>query len=490
MVDTMTLYESLAEELIQRIDQGYYQPGDKLPSIRDMSTEHRVSIATVQEAYRLLEEQRFAEARPKSGYYVLVPQQVPEQPAVSRPSQKPLEISQWELVLELIQSHENKDFLALGKGSPDVTALTLKPLFKIIGDISRRQDIAALGYDSLQGSEELRRQIARLMVDSGCLIHPDDILITTGCQEALTCSMRAVATNNDIVAVDSPSFYGSMQTFQAMNLKALEIPTHPQTGISLDALALALEQWPIKVIQVTPTNNNPLGYTMPDENKAKLVELANQYDIVIIEDDIYGDLSYSYPRPRSIKSFDTEGRVLFCSSFSKTISPAFRTGWCAPGRWLQQVKHMKYVSTACSSILQPRAIAEFIAQGHYERHLRKVRAQYLKGRDIMVNWVKRYFPEGTKMTYPQGGFLLWVEMPKAIDAVELNNRLVALKTNIAAGVLFSGSQKYAYCLRLNYALEPGEAIHQAVKNIGELAKQLLEESHTDHEHLKRQSESG
>ena len=466
----MKLYEQLADSLADRIDQGYYQTGDKLPSIRQVSQDHHVSISTVQEAYHLLEERRLAEVRPKSGYYVLGAQASPKLPSISRPSQKPLAVCQWELVLQLLHSHENEGETALGKGTPDVTAKSLKPLSRIMANMARRTDIASFTYGDLQGSAQLRHQIARLMVDSGCRLHPDDIVITTGCQEALACSMRSVANSGDIVAIESPSFYGSMQALQAMGLKALEIPTHPETGISVEALELALEQWPIKVVQLTPVCNNPLGYTMPAANMEKIIELANHYDLAIIEDDIYGDLAYGYPRPRTLKSFDTEGRVLFCSSFSKTIAPAFRTGWCAPGRYLQQVKHMKYVSTACSSVLQPQAIAEFIAEGHYERHVRKMRSQYLQGRDCMISWVSRFFPEGTKMSYPQGSFLLWVELPKAIDTVELNKKLLAHKISIAPGVLFTASKKYRHCLRLNYSQEPNENIRQAVQTIGDIAK--------------------
>ncbi|MBX2808037.1 MAG: PLP-dependent aminotransferase family protein [Cellvibrionaceae bacterium] len=475
----MKLYETLAQNIAERIEQGYFQPGDKLPSIRQMSAEHDVSISTAQEAYRLLEERYLAAARPKSGYYVLASNSSPTLPDISRPSQKPLLVSRWEQVVELLHSHEKNGMLALGKGVPDVSSNSLKPLLKITATISRRADIAQLTYDSLEGPEVLRHQIARLMVDSGCRLHPDDILITTGCQEALACSMRAIAKPGDIIASDSPGFYGAMQTIQAMGLKALEIPTHPETGISLEALELALEQWPIKILQLNPACNNPLGYTMPDAHKVRLMALAKQYDLLIIEDDIYGDLAYSYPRPRSLKSYDTEGRVLFCSSFSKTLSPAFRTGWCAPGRYLQQVKHMKYVSTACSSTLQPRAIAEFIAQGHYERHLRKMRGQYVQGRDRMIEWVQRYFPEGTRMSHPQGSFLLWVELPKALDSNDLNRALLSEKVSIAPGILFTAANKYRNCLRLNYAQRADDKIHQAVKTIGETAKKLLRQTARD-----------
>lgn len=469
----MKLYEQLADELSTRITGGFYKTGDKLPSIRQMSLEHQVSISTVQEAYRLLEDKRMAEVRPKSGYYVSASHSIPTLPHISRPVQKPINVSKWEMVLQLLYSHEKDGKLALGKGIPDVNSTTIQPLLKLMSDMSRRADVTQLTYDSLQGCEELRHQIVRLMVDSGCQLHPDEVVITTGCQEALSCSMRSITEVGDIIAIESPSYYGSMQTIQALGLKALEIPTHPETGISIEAFEMALEQWPIKALQLTPICNNPLGYTMPDSNKQRLIELANQHDIAIIEDDIYGDLSYSYPRPRTIKSFDTEGRVLFCSSFSKSISPAFRAGWCVPGRYLEKMKHMKYVSTACGSILQPRAIAEFIAQGFYERHIRKMRAQYLRNRDHMIEWASRYFPEGTRMSYPQGGFLLWVEFPKAINAITLNEQLAAHNISVAPGTLFTVSEKFLHCVRLNYTQEPNESIEQALKIVGEEAKKMM-----------------
>ena len=468
----MKLYENLAETLAERIEQGYYQAGDKLPSLRKMSKEHNVSIATVQEAYYLLEDRYLLQSRPKSGYYILPKRSDTQLPETTRPEQKPVTVARWELVHELLTVHERDELLILGRATPNVAMPTLKPLLKLTADMSRRADISQLTYDSLQGCSELRHQISRLMVDSGCRLHPDDIVITTGCQEALTCSMRALTSPGDIVASESPTYYGPMQTVQVLGLKMLEIPTNPETGISLDALELALEQWPIKVLQVTPSCNNPTGHTMPDEHKKRLLEMANEHDIAIIEDDIYGDLAYTYPRSRSIKSYDTEGRVLYCSSFSKTLSPAFRTGWCAPGRYIQQVKHMKYVSTACNSILHPRTIAEFVAQGFYERHIRKCRTQYLHNRDRMMEWIRAYFPEETKISFPKGGFLLWVELPKYIDTVILNKQLQKENISIAPGIIFTAAEKYKNCMRLSYSHDSTPEIEQAIKTVGELAKQF------------------
>lgn len=469
----MKLYEQVAAELRQRIDHGYYRCGDRLPSIRALSREHKISIATAQEAFRLLEDSGLAEARPKSGYYVRPRPAVPQLPDISRPAQRPLEVSQWEQVLDLLCASETAGVLALGRGMPDIGAPTLKPLQRALAEGSRSTQLRGLQYDSLRGSPELRQEVARLAVASGSQLHPDDIVVTTGCQEALSTSMRAVTRPGDVVAVDSPSFYGSMQAIKAFGLKAMEIPTDPVSGISLEALELALEQWPIRAIQVTPTCNNPLGYTMPDARKRQLVTLAQRFDVAIIEDDIYGDLSYAFPRPRSLKSFDDDGRVLLCSSFSKTLAPGVRVGWVAPGRYREQVLHMKYVSTAACATLPQLAVADFIAQGHYERHLRRMRVQYQQNRDRMIDWIERYFPAGTRISYPQGSFLLWIELPGDIDSLRLNERLRDSDIRIGPGVLFSASGKYRNCMRLNYSDLESERIEPAVRRIGETATRML-----------------
>ncbi|WP_447044544.1 aminotransferase-like domain-containing protein [Vreelandella sp. H-I2] len=472
----MTRYEEIAAILRERIEHGIYRVGDRLPSIRAVCQELGVSISTAQEAYRQLMDVALIESRPKSGYFVL-PSRVPSVlPSVSRPAQRPLEVSQWDQVLELVATHRDESRLLLGRGAPNLEYESLRPLSKILAGLHRSNDLIGFNYDKLSGSPELRQQVARLAISSGCLLHPDDIMVTTGCQEALSISLRTLTQPGDVVAVDSPSFYGTMQILKANGLKALEIPTDPQTGISLEALELALEQWPIRAIQITPTYNNPLGYTMPEARKRALFQLAQRFDVAIVEDDIYGELAFSHPRPRTVKSFDDDGRVLLCSGFSKTLGPGLRVGWLAPGRYLDQALHMKYVSTGASATLPQLAVAEFVAKGYYERHLRFATRQYQRQRDIMISWVQRYFPKGSGISYPQGGFLLWVELPAAVDCVRLNERLAKRSIHVAPGSLFSASGKFRQCLRLNYAFTLTPAIEEAVRTVGEMATEMVEEA--------------
>jgi DNA-binding transcriptional MocR family regulator len=472
----MTLYVNLAEQLGARIEQGLYRPGDRLPSVRALSLEHGVSLSTVQQAYRHLEDQGLATPRPKSGYFVPLAREKPALPMVSRTAQRPVDVSQWDQVLELISlSPSRSDMIQLGRGRPDISSPTLKPLLRSLSRLGRRQDLNNLTYGCIYGDQGLREQVSRLMLDSGCQIPYQDIVITTGCHEALSAAIRAICQPGDIVAVDSPSFHGVMQALKGFGMKALELPTDPLTGISLEALELALEQWPIKAIQLTPTCNNPLGYIMPDANKRALLALAQRYDVAIIEDDVYGELAYSYPRPRTIKSYDEDGRVLLCSSFSKTLAPGLRIGWIAPGRYLDRVLHMKYMGTGSTAQLPQLALAEYLEAGHYQPHLRRMRSQYARGLEQMVDWVSRYFPPGTRVSRPQGSFMLWVELDPGFDSQRLNRELQPHKIQIAPGSIFSAAGKYRNCLRINYAAKPSAEIEQAVRRVGESAAELLAE---------------
>ncbi|PYF83472.1 GntR family transcriptional regulator [Marinomonas alcarazii] len=473
----MTLYQKLATRLREHIQHDFYKSGDKLPSVRQLAQEHGVSISTVQEAYRQLEQEQLVEARPKSGYFVCIPKK-DNLPSISRPPQRPLEVSQWEEVLNMLMNRSGNKGVQLQHAMPDMKASTLKPLLKTLSDLTKQKPELGLGYSDVRGSEELRMQLCRLTVASGCQLHPDDIVVTSGCQEALSVCLRAVTEPGDIIAIESPSFYGSMQAIKAANLKAMEIPTHPETGISLEALELALDQWPIKAIFVTPTCNNPMGYNMPEEKKEQLYRLAQSYDIAIIEDDIYGDISYQFPRPKAIKAFDQDGRVLLCSSFSKSIAPGTRVGWIAPGRYRDKVTHIKYVSSSMCPVLPQLAIAKFIRIGGYAKHIRQMRQNYEQQRDHILNAIKIHFPSNTRVSFPVGGFILWVELHPSIDTMKLVERCREEGVNFAPGPLFSATGKYRNCFRLNFSEQNKEKREWAIKRLAA----ILHDSDTRIEH--------
>ncbi len=469
----MSRYQQLADRLKEQIQMGYFARSAKLPSVRQLAGEHGVSLSTVQEAYRVLEREQLIEARPKSGYFVAEHRKPIDRPHVSRPPQRPMDVSLWEDVLAMLMGHGVDAVCEFQHAMPDMRSSTLKPLLKTLYELNRHRPQDGMKYGHVQGDAGLREQLARLTASSGCDLLAEDFVVTSGCQEALSVCLRAVAEAGEIVAVESPGFYGAMQAIKAANLKALEIPTDSRDGMSIEALRLAMDQWPVKAILVTPTVNNPQGYVMPLEKKQALYQLGREYDVAIIEDDIYGDIAYDYPRPKTVKSFDEDGRVLLCSSFSKTLAPGFRVGWIAPGRYRDKVTHIKYVSSSMCPTLPQLAIGSFIREGGYERHLRAMRQQYRKGRDSLLKGIGRYFPADTRVSFPAGGFVLWVELPDDIDAVKLAERAKLEGIILAPGQMFSATGKYRNCLRFNYNDRDGTTRTNGLKTLGDIISSML-----------------
>lgn len=470
----MTRYQHLANLLAERIEQGLYRHGEKLPSVRSLSHEHGVSISTVQQAYQMLENLQLITPQPRSGYFIAPRKAQPPIPAMSSPVQRPVEITQWDEVNTLLADHHDKSLIAFGSGAPDVNQPSLKPLWREMSRIVQHNPCDVLSYDELSGRQDLREQIARVMLDSETVVAADDIVITNGCHSAIAIALLAVCKPGDIVAVESPCYYGTMQMLRGFNIKAIEIPTDPDTGISIEALEMALEQWPIKGVILVPNCNNPLGFIMPDARKRAVLSLAQRHDIVIFEDDIYGELAREYPRPRTIKSWDIDGRVLLCSSFTKSIAPGLRVGWIVPGRYRDRVLHMKYATSSTSVPAMQMAVAAFIRDGHYHRHLRRMRQIYQHNIETWTCWVRQYFPGDICVTRPQGSFMLWIELPEMVDMVCVAKQLCRLKIQVAPGSLFSASGKYRNCLRINCALPLTEKNREALRQLGEAVSIAME----------------
>lgn len=470
----MTRYQHLANLLAERIEQGLYRQGEKLPSVRALSQEHGVSISTVQQAYQTLETLQLITPQPRSGYFIAPRKAQPPVPAMTRPTQRPVEITQWDQVLDLMSARGDKAITTFGGGSPDVSQPSLKPLWREMTRAVQHGANDIFNYDTLPGRRELREQIARLMLDGGTVVTADDIVITNGCHAALAVALLAVCQPGDIVAVESPCYYGTMQLLRGYGIKTIEIPTDSQTGISIEALELALEQWPIKGVILVPNCNNPLGFIMPDARKRQILSLAQRHDIVIFEDDIYGELANDYPRPSTIRSMDIDGRVLLCSSFTKTVAPGLRVGWIIPGRYYDRVLHMKYATSATNVPVAQLAVAAFIREGHYHRHLRRMRQLYHSNMETYTCWIREYFPCGICVTRPQGGYMLWVELPERVDMVCVAKQLCELRIQVAPGSLFSASGKYRNCLRINCALPTNDKHREVMEKLGEAIHLAME----------------
>lgn len=465
----MTLYHDIADKIHDHIQAGAYPPGSRLPGVRRLSQQFGVSISTIVQAQRRLENSGVIEARPRSGYYVcrrVWPQ--PETPAPSQPELRPTPVTGQELVLQLAQAANQSGFVQLGAAVPDASFMPMRAFQRSLAKVVRLHGMRAASYAFPPGLPELQQQIARRLYLSGSRVNPEQILITNGCQEALSLALQTVAQPGDIIAIESPTFYGLLQVIETLGLKALEIPTDPQTGMSLPALELALAQWPVKACVLIPNFSNPLGGLMPDTHKQQLVQLAARHHLLLIEDDIYSDLGFHREHPRTLHSFDTEGRhVIYCSSFSKTIAQGLRIGWmAAPEHLFQRAEYLKYVVNLAAPTLPQLALADFLAHGSYERHLRRMRTHYAQQVGLFTQAISRYFPAGVKVTQPQGGFVLWVELAEGVDALQLTQRALQRKISIAPGQIFSATQKYQNCIRLSCAQPWNPALEQALQLLG------------------------
>lgn len=470
-----TRYAQVAGAIERDIEREIYRPGERLPGVRRLAQQYQVSIATALEACRLLEDRGRLEARLRSGFFVRLHRHSPAaQPAVSDPPNVPSAVTGQQLAMQLIKAANDPQLLPLGAAVPHAQFMPVQAVAGAMSRMLRQRGASAATYAFPPGQIELRRQIARRMSELGCPTDPDAIVVTNGCQEALGLALRALTQPGDVVAVESPTFYGLLQVIEALGLKALEIPTHPHDGIGIDALQFALEQWPVRACIVTPNFSNPLGSCMSVERKRALVELLASRNIPLIEDDVYGDLGFEGARPGIAKTFDTRGdTVLYCSSFSKTLAPALRIGWIAAGRYQPQVEYHKYVLNLASPTAPQLAVADLLERGGYDRYLRQARRDYATAVARMSHAVEKYFPEGTRVTRPRGGFVIWIEFPAAIDGNALYRQALPHGISIAPGTMFSATGRYRNFIRLNCAVPWDARTERAIARLGQLALAAL-----------------
>jgi DNA-binding transcriptional MocR family regulator len=462
------LYEQVASDLADLIHQGTFRTGERIPSVRQMSRQRKISISTVLQAYMLLENQGLIETRPQSGYYVRakLPQLLPE-PEMSAPHQDPTLISVRELVMMVLRDSTNPGLIQLGAAIPNTELVIPAKLNRIMASLSRRNEHQYNTYDIPPGNEALRIQIAQRAVGIGCNLTHADVVTTSGCLEAITLSLRAVCHTGDTVAIESPMYFGILQVLESLGLRALEIPTHPREGISLSALKFAVEHNSIQACLVLSNFNNPLGSCIPDENKQMLVELLAQHEIPLIEGDVCGEIYFSGVRPGVCKTYDRKGLVLLCSSFSKDLVPGYRVGWVAPGRFKATIEWLKYTTNVATSTLPQVAIAKFLESGGYDYHLRSIRRLYASFIAQLSQAVERYFPEGTRVTRPNGGIVLWVQLPDYADSLELYKQALQIGITLAPGYIFSATHQYKNFIRLNAAWWSYET-DRAMRRLGEL----------------------
>lgn len=460
-------YEKLASELEGMIAGGALRHGDRLPSVRRLSQERRLSVSTVVQALRQLENRGMVEARPQSGYFVRRPEPTREQPAQrSTPTTAvPVDVSQ--RLVRVLQAGCKPLVAPLAAALPAPELLPVAALQRLYAGVARRHPALLSGGSHINMDEPaLVRQLVRRSLAWGGPLAGDEIVITNSCTEALGLCLRAVTQPGDTVAVESPAYYLMLQLLETLGLKALEIPTDPRHGMSVEALDLATRNGGIAACLLVPNASNPLGSMMPDDKKRQLASLMAARGVAVIEDDIYGDLHFGQQRPWPIKAFDTTGNVMLCSSFSKSLTPALRIGFVAAGRYRSAIALQKTITSGGTNAITQHVLAEFLESTAFERHLRKLRHSYERQVEQMRAAVSRYFPAETRISQPQGGYVLWVELPEGLDATALYERAIAQNLAYVPGELFSPSGMYRNCLRLNCGNPHTPEIEDAVRRLG------------------------
>ena len=471
----MKLYETLAAELAQSIQDGVLRLGDRLPSVRQASSSREVSPSTVFQAYYLLEARGLIRARERSGYYVAVGAQTlpPEPQHSSQPNEDSATVDISELVFEVLESAKMRDVVPLGSAFPSPLLFPMARLAKVMASSVQQLDPWSSVDDLTPGNPQLRRQIALRYLADGLHVQPDEIVITNGALEALNLCLMAVTRPGDAVLVESPTFYAALQSLEGNGLRAIEVPTHPREGIDLTALARVLERHQPKACWLMTNFQNPLGSLMSDEKKRDLVELLARHDIPLIEDDVYGELYFGDKRPTPAKAFDTKGLVMHCSSFSKCLAPGYRVGWAVPGRYTRAVARHKLTTTLAASAPAQAALAAYLEKGGYDRHLRQLRHTLAVQQTQFMAAIARYFPAGTQATRPKGGYFLWVELPNNVDALSLHRQALALGISIAPGPIFSAHHGFTNCIRLNYGHTWDARTEAALATLGQLVAQKI-----------------
>lgn len=443
----MALYKEVADRIEQLIQM---QAIDKLPSIRECARQMRVSINTIREAYSVLEERQLIQGKAGSGFY-LNPRFVqtkavqPIDPCLLDPRE--VSLCRINGLFEESPAESAYTGFAIGAASPEY--LPEKHMSKAYSKAVHYHSESCNRYIMPPGYAPLRESLLTVNMNAGIDTYPEDIIITSGCHEAIFLALQAVCVPGDMVAIEKPCYFNLISMLESYGLKILEIPSHLDKGMNLDTLEFAFKNFPIKAVLCISNFNNPNASQLNDQHKQKLVQLCSSNDTPLIEDNVYGEFYQGETQPLSCKHFDTTDNVIYCSSFSKTISPGLRIGWVIGGKWKKEIIKQKSLLNVSTSSLPQVATAIYLKEGGYHRHLKKLRALCQQNLNDMRASILKIFPGGTEVNQPKGGFLLWCTLPEGYDSYQLYKNAAQKGILIAPGALFSMEGEFNRHIRFN-----------------------------------------
>lgn len=461
-------HERLAEQFIALIERGELKAGEKLPSLRMLSKQQGVSLMTVYHAINNLQGLGYVESRPKSGYYVRQPKQqlAFRRQAKLRRKRAPESID--ELVQTVYGTNRSENYISFALNTPDIALLPATKLKQSILHVNRNRSASALQYGPIQGLRALREQIAVLMGNSGNEVNSEDLVVTVGCQEAINLAISACTAPGDKILIESPTYFGIFQAILSKGRIPVEVETHAATGVIPARLFEAVEKHAPAACLLVTNFSNPVGASIPDADKERIVKFLAERQLILIENDIYGELYFGAKRPRSCKSFDEHNGVIYCSSFSKSLAPGYRVGWIESGRYYDQIFQAKVHQSVATATLNQEILAHFLKNGRYDLHLKRLRKNLHTQSLRYQEKVLAYFPEGTVVTSPKGGFVLWVQLPTGTDTVALLTKAMQKQINFAPGPLFSLEKDFHNYMRISIGRPFTQEVDQALRVLGDL----------------------
>lgn len=475
--ETTFLYQQVVDLITESIDAGALRPGDRLPSLRRMSETAGVSIPTVRHAYVELERQRRVESRPQSGFYVRSSRANRLVRKTETSAVDPVELCCRSLMKRVYDGINDPRLVPLGIANPTMARPASKSLHRAMKRVMARTEERSIGYSPTLGEPALRRQIAFHYLDTiGATVNPEHIAITNGGQEALLLALSTVASHGDVIAVETPTYHGMLELIDSLGMLAVEVETCPEEGITISALERTLQTHPVKACMLSTTLGNPLGVTMPDVDRQRLVDLLAEHDVVLIEDDVYGDLRFDGQRPIPAQFLASDAVVITCGSFSKTAAPGYRIGWLVSRHFNERIEHLKRSFSCTSGLLQQLTLAEFVATGDYARHLKTLRQELKKNAERMTGLIAEYFPRKTRISKPVGGSVLWLELPKRVNAEQLFDQAIGEGISITPGHIFSPCARYTNFVRLSFGHPWDDRTEEAIRWLGLRVTQLAEAS--------------
>ncbi len=476
------LYRQIEAFLRQGILSGSLAPDTRLPATRQLARDLDVNRLTVENAYAELQADGLVEGRVGSGTYVLPPYPFPSLarddpnapwPLWQRDVRDKDRLSKTIAPSEMLKAtgHPNPIDFAGGTGASRL--FPVDEFRKTIQTVMRRDGVAALEYGDRKGYAPLRSTIAHVLASQGLQTSADSILITAGSQQALALVSQMLLKSGDVILVESPTYGGALDLFRALGFKIVGISTD-ERGMQVGKLEKLLQQHHPQLIYTIPNFQNPTGTCLSSQRRRRLIALADQYNVPILEDDFVGDLRYDGRAQPALKALAPGGRVIYVSTFSKMLMPGLRVGFVvAEGPVYDHLVSYKRVNDLATSNLIQRALEAYVTVGRYQAHLRRSCRVYRRRRDAILEAIARYLPADARVNPPLGGLFVWLHLPDDLSSEKLLP--LACQEGVAfapGGDFFPNRSAGEHAMRLNFATHPPETIKDGIKRLGKAIEQL------------------